>query len=454
MLSRDSLPLVVVAHPDPGVADALRHAVEAAGAWRAAVAGPGRDALHAILAGGAAAVVVGCARLGELAPGNAVPLLAIGEVDRPTDLRVAMDAGAAGLLPWPDGAADLASELARVAAPAPPGGVLGHGAVVVAVAGVQGGAGGTTLAAHLAGAWARWGSGPVLLADLAGGLGFRLDLSPTTPTWVALAGLVDAVDGNALTGTVTSPWPGLAVLPLPGLADGGPEPRPDASLVAAVLRGARDAFHAVVLDLPPAALACGPVAAPPEPIPAWASQGGRSVGRAAHHTVGQESPVTVGEGSTMAPAGAPRAELLVAQRCPSHASGGPPDGGSATEPPIDSAAVALGMADVTLMVARPDSAGLTALETADAARAAAGIPAARAGMVVMGASASAPVASREIRARLGDRLWALVPASPAELAAAAEDGLLLLDRPEIPAVQAMLALAHRVIPFTGAAVAR
>jgi hypothetical protein len=441
MLSRDSLPLVVVAHPDPGVADALRHAVEAVGAWRAAVAEPGRDALCALLANGPAIAVVGCARLRDLAPGNAVPLLAIGDADRPADLRAAVDAGAAGLLPWPDGAADLAGELARVAAPAATGGAPGHGSVVVAVAGVHGGAGGTTLAAHLAGAWARWGSGPVLLADLAGGLGFRLDLSPTTPTWISLAGLGDSLDGGTLSRTVASPWPGLGVLPLPGLADGAPEPRPDASLVAGVLAGAREAFQTIVVDLPPAALASGPVAAQPDVPPSL-------VAPLEHALAGAPD-----QGSAAAP-GTSTAGLATAPRHPGGATGGPPDGRLVAAHTVDPASVAIARADVLLMVARPDSAGLTALETADAARAASGMPTDRAGMVVMGASASAPVASREVRARLGDRLWALVPASPAELAAAAEDGLLLLDRPEIPAVQAMLALAHRVIPFTGVAVSR
>ena len=44
----------------------------------------------------------------------------------------------------------------------------GHGGLVVAARGVQGGAGTTTLAIHLAAAWARWGPAPVLLLDLAG----------------------------------------------------------------------------------------------------------------------------------------------------------------------------------------------------------------------------------------------------------------------------------------------
>ena len=71
-----------------------------------------------------------------------------------------------------------------------------------------------------------------------------------------------------------------------------------------------------------------------------------------------------------------------------------------------------------------------------------------AGAVVTGVRPRAPLAPREVRAALGDHLWALVPAAAAELAAAAEDGVLLLDRHDLPAVQAMVTLANRVVPFT------
>jgi hypothetical protein len=296
---------------------------------------------------------------------------------------------------------------------------------------VQGGAGTTTLAIHLAGAWARWGAGRVLLADLAGGLGFRLDLSPTTPTWSSLGALTEPVDGSAVARTVAAPWPGLSVVPLPGLPDGAPEPRPGAELVGHVLAAARDVFQTIVLDIPPAGLAGGQ---------------------------GDASP---GGGSVVVSQAGPHSDLGVvadqpfggfAARAPGGLAAGPVAGGRATLADDPVFELAIGQADVLLMVARPESAGLTALETADAARMAAGIPASRAGMVVMGSGPAAAVAPREVRARLGDRLWALVPASSAELAAAAEDGMLLLDRPEIPAIQAMLALAHRVVPFTGTAV--
>ena len=61
--------------------------------------------------------------------------------------------------------------------------------------------------------------------------------------------------------------------------------------------------------------------------------------------------------------------------------------------------------------------------------------------------APGPLAPREVRAALRDRLWSLIPTAAAELAAAAEDGTLLLDRHDLSAVQAMVTLANRVIPF-------
>jgi len=135
-----TLPLVVVAHDDPGTADALRHAVETAAGFRVAVAQPGPAGLAAALATGPAVALVGCAILAELPAGCRVPLLAVGDDDRPADLRAALQAGATGMLAWPDGAADLPDELARAAStgrPQAPGG----GALVVAARGVQGGAG-------------------------------------------------------------------------------------------------------------------------------------------------------------------------------------------------------------------------------------------------------------------------------------------------------------------------
>jgi hypothetical protein len=70
-----------------------------------------------------------------------------------------------------------------------------------------------------------------------------------------------------------------------------------------------------------------------------------------------------------------------------------------------------------------------------------------AGAVVTGVRPQAPLAPREVRAALRDRLWSLIPTAAAELAAAAEDGTLLLDRHDLSAVQAMVTLANRVIPF-------
>jgi CheY-like chemotaxis protein len=187
----DSQPLLVVAHDDAGTADGLRHAVETAG-WRVAVAQPGAAGLAAALTARPAVALVGCALLRDLPAGSGVPVLAVGDDTRPADLRAALDAGAAGLVTWPDGAADLAAELARAAA----AGTEADEATtpIVAVHGVQGGSGATTVAVHLAVAWARWGPTPVLAADLAGGLAFRLDLVVGAWTWADLAQAATGLD--------------------------------------------------------------------------------------------------------------------------------------------------------------------------------------------------------------------------------------------------------------------
>jgi pilus assembly protein CpaE len=364
----EMLPVVVVAHQDPGTADSLRHAVETAAGWRVAVAGPDPAGLAAALATGPAVALVGCEVLDRLPPGCRVPVLAVGDDERPSDLRAALAAGARGLVAWPDAAADLPAELATAAGA---GQALGAGdsvALVVAVRGVHGGAGATTVAVHLAGAWARWGPAPVLLADLAGGAGFRLDLGQVR-TWSALQPIAAGLDGGALAEALPEPWPGLAVLPLAALVDGAAEPPPEPWVVQSVLQAARGAYSVVVADLP---------------------------------------------------GGGPAAEAL------------------------------LGQADVLLAVGRSETAGVRGLQAALRAWDAAGHDPEAAGAVVTGVRARAPLAGREVRAALRDRLWALVPSATAELSAAAEDGVLLLDRTDLPAVQAMLALANRVVPFAEA----
>jgi pilus assembly protein CpaE len=368
--TREILPLVVVAHDDPGTADALRHAVETAAGWRVTVAVPGPAGLGAALATGPSVALVGCSVLGDLPSRCPVPVLAVGDDNHPADLRAALAAGARGLIAWPDGVADLAAELARVAATARPRSVDEPANLVIAVRGAQGGAGTTTLATHLAGAWACWGPKPVLLADLAGGLGFRLDLHPDAPTWSTVTTLAASLDGATLTSTLAQPWPDLAVLPLAGLADGIPEPQPEPWVAQALLEAARSVYRLVVTDLP------------------------------------------------------------------------------ATPSPTSDAALAV--ADVLIAVARAETSGIRAAQTLLDAWTGAGRDPDAAGAAVIGAHARAPLAGREVRSLLGERLWAAIPDGAAELAAAAEGGVLLLDRPDRPAVQAMLALANRIAPFTGA----
>ncbi len=366
--ARDRTPLVVIAHEDPGTADSLRHAVETVAGWRVVVAAPEAAALGAALADGASVALVSCALLGDVPGASPVPVLAIGDDGHPADLRAALAVGARGLLAWPDGAADLPGELTRLAtAPGPEPEPAAPPTMMVAVRGVHGGAGTTTLATHLAGAWSRWGPRPVLLADLSGGLAFRLDLAPGVRTWSALAPTAGSLDGMALFAALTQPTPGLSVLPLTGLADGVPEPLPDPWVVDAVLEAAGSAYPVMVVDLP------------------------------------------VRNGAD-----------------------------------VDAV---LARADLLLAVGRSETAAVRALQTELDAWVALGHDRETGGAVVTGTRARAPLASRDVRSALEERLWALIPSAPAELAAAAEDGMILLDRQDLPAVQAMVTLANRLSPF-------
>jgi pilus assembly protein CpaE len=269
--------------------------------------------------------------------------------------------------PWPD-AADTAPAAARPGRLA----TMDRPGRVVAVRGVHGGAGATTVAAHLAGAWARWGPSPVGLLDLAGGLAQRLDLAPGVRTWTDLAGLVDEPDDQVLAGALTQPSPDLWVLPLTGLVDGGrAEPAPDPALVRAVLAAGRRVWRVVVVDLP-----------------------------------------------------------------------------AATGPQVDAA---LGLAEVLLAVGRCHSAGVRGTRAALDLWAAAGRDLEAAGAVITGVRSRAPLAPREARALLGERLWALVAEEAAEFGAAAEDGMLLLDRQDLQAVQVLVTLANRVVAFSTSA---
>jgi Flp pilus assembly CpaE family ATPase len=371
-------PLVTVAHPDPAAAEALRHAIVAAG-WRVALAGDGAAGLAAAMACQPAVAVIGCGLLPGLPVATGpdgvavVPLLAVGDDQDAADLRAAVTAGARGLIAWPDGAADLEAELVRLAGPPrpsrrSPGGSPPAG-TVVAVMGVQGGAGATTLACHLAGTWAGYGPGPVLLADLAGGLAFRLDLDPGGPGWDVAAALTQGPEPSLTADVFAEPWPGLSVLPLPDRADD--KFVPDPATIGAVLGAAASAFGVVVVDLP--------------------------------------------------------------------ARGGP------------AVAAALAAADLLLAVCRPDSAGLRGLHAAAESWEIAGNDASTCGLVVMGAAANSALAPRVFRAQFGSQLWSVIPASPPEFNEAAEEGVLLLDRNELAAVQAMLTLAQRAVPYAAEA---
>lgn len=442
-------PLVVIAHDDPGTADSLRHAVESTSGWQVVMADPSPAGLTAALVAGPSVALVGCAALANLPADCRAPIVAIGDDDRPADVRAALGAGARSLLAWPDGAADLPGELTRVAA-TDPGSATGHTGLVVATRGAQGGAGTTTVAIHLAAAWARWGPTPVLLMDLSGGLAFRLDLG-AVPTWSTLAPFappprvapdpfdgpaseplvsVDPFDGSVPEPLVSvDPYQGPATSTLVGIGDplrGSAPPRlagatdPTQELAGERLMGAAAATSgrldpatlvgtlaepwAGLLVLPLAGLADGAPEPPPDP-------------RVVQHV------------------------LEIARRtCRVVVVDLPATDGPLVEP-------VLSQADALVAVGRCETAGVRGLQAAIAAWAATGHDPGTAGAVVTGVRPQAPLAPREVRAALGDRLWALIPAAAAELAAAAEDGILLLDRHDLPAVQAMVALANRVAPF-------
>jgi len=483
-------PLVVVAHDDPATADSLRHAVESTAGWQVLVAAPSVAGLTAALAADPSVALVGCAVLANLPSDRRTPLVAVGDDDRPADVRAAMAAGARSLLSWPDGAADLPGELARVAATATPGPTGGHGALIIAIRGVQGGAGTTTIATHLAAAWSRWGPGPVLLLDLSGGLAFRLDLGvvpswsslfpavghPTAFTWsgpdpagmepgVPLGtdglvqgrrpadqpfigdspprdGLVDAdghLDRNAGLGPDgsldpgTGPEAGGHLDPgtgpdSDGYLDPGTDPHthaypdrgtgPDADdhldrggdppgggLDPATLAGSLAEPWAGLSVLPLSGLVDGVADPPPDPRDVWSVL---EAAAAAYRVVVVDLPA----------AGGPVVET------------------------------AFSRADVLLAVGRCETAGVRGLQAAVGAWTSVGHDPDTVGAVVTGVRPGAPLAPREVRAALGEHLWALVPGAAAELAAAAEDGVLLLDRHDLPAVQAMVTLANRVVPFT------
>ena len=506
-------PLVAIAHDDPWTADSLRHAVQSATGWQVVMADPSPAGLTAALATGPSVALVGCAALASLPADCRTPIVAIGDDDRAADVRAALAAGARSLLAWPDGVADLPGELARVARTGQPGSAAGHAGLVIATRGVQGGAGTTTVAIHLAAAWARWGPTPVLLLDLAGGLAFRLDLG-TAPTWSTLT----PAAGSATIATDRDRWPvpGLAVEaadpfegpasevpvealdPYPGSVCEvpvealdpfpGSAPRVPASAAADPFRGSVPAPLAGAVD-PAQGFAPPSHSSTADPFEEAASEPLVRIadpvqGSAPEPSVSMADPtrglaVERVVGTPAATSGGLDADTLVGNLAEPWAGlsvlplAGLADG--AAEPPPEhwvvqhvlevartayrvvvvdlpatdgpAVATALSQADALVAVGRCETAGVRGLQAAIEEWTASGHDLDTAGAVVTGVRPRAPLAPREVRAALGDRLWGLIPTAAAELAAAAEDGILLLDRHDLSAVQAMVTLANRVVPF-------
>src|SRR4029450_8469270 len=284
-------------------------------------------------------------------------------------------------------------ELARVAATGQPGSADGLAGLVVATRGVQGGAGATTVAVHLGAAWSRWGPAPVLLLDLAGGLAFRLDLG-AAPTWSTLTpatGPPAAVDPSSRSFLVDAGAWTRARLPV-RWPDRGPR-RPFQPIVPGGRRGRDAPTLAGALAEPWAGLSVLPLAGladgAPDPPP----------GPGAVHEVLEGARPTF--------------RVI---------------GGGLPAPDGPAVRTALSQADALVAVGRCETAGVRALQAALEAWAATGRDPDAAGAVVTGVRPRAPLAPREVRAALGDRLWGLVPDAAAELAAAHADGVPLARR--------------------------
>lgn len=444
--------LVVIAHDDPGTADSVRHAVESTTGWQVVMADPSSAGLTAALAAGPSVALIGCAALASLPEDCHAPIVAIGDDDRPADVRAALAAGARSLLAWPDGVADLPGELTRVAIPARPASATGHTGLVIATRGVQGGAGTTTVAIHLAAAWARWGPTPVLLMDLTGGLAFRLDLG-AVPTWSTIVPFVGSPVG------AVDPFEELGSEPVAGITDPFVEstPAPVGRVTGSNQELARQPVESPIDPF---------LGSAPEPVvrvadPIRGSAGEQLAGTAAPVSGRLDAATLVGTlaepwpGLLVLPLagladGAPEPppepwvvqHMLEAARsaCRVAVVDLPATAGPLVEP-------VLSQADALVAVGRCETAGVRGLQAAIDAWTAAGHDRDTAGAVVTGVRPRAPLAPREVRAVLGDRLWGLIPTAAAELAAAAEDGVLLLDRQDLSAVQAMVTLANRVVPF-------
>lgn len=231
-----------------GRAGELADAADLDGALREAAARPGEPLLFlvAVPPGGAA----GLARLTAAAPGQPVIALLPPGADLAA-LLAAQRAGAAQVLPLPVHGDDLGQALDRVQAQfAPPP----RAGLVIAVCGVSGGCGGTTLALNLACELGQGvlgpGRGGCVLVELTrqmGTLATYLDVQPkvTTPELLADA---SRLSSRGVRQALTSVTPGLDVLvgPYQDLAPGGLSSRHLHSFVNLCRRLA----GAVVLDVP------------------------------------------------------------------------------------------------------------------------------------------------------------------------------------------------------------
>ena len=356
-------PLVVVVHHDPGTADSLRHAVESASGWQVLAADPSPAGIAAALAAGPSVALVGCDALAHLPADCRTPIVAIGDDDRPGDVRAALAVEPAACSPGPTGPPTCRASSPGSpppASPAPPT------------------------------ASPVWSSPPAVSRAARAP-------PPSPSTWRRPGPAGDLLRSCSWTWPAASPSGSTWARPRPGQ----PSPRPPAP--AAVDPSSRSflvdagGLDAGTLAEPVGrsvrAAAGRPGRRRPRPSTRARGRPGGAGGRQVHLPRDRRRPARHRRAS--------RGRRPVPGRRPGRR--GPLRDGRGPRAP-----------------GGPGRLGRDRPRPRRRRRRGHRRPAA------------SPLAPREVRAALGDRLWGLVPDAAAELAAAAEDGVLLIDRHDLP----------------------
>lgn len=174
---------VAVAHPDPGIADELVHAVEAE-----------PDLYLALDPEKAAVVLAGARSMGSLAPPAGVAVVGVSaDHDLASVAREALRCRAHDVLSWP-GERGAFRAIVREAAARARLGAAGADGKIVAVAGARGGAGTTTVAAMLARAIS---GSAVVDVDLAGAGQTAFLVDGAEPTFGDVLAAIEDIDPRA-----------------------------------------------------------------------------------------------------------------------------------------------------------------------------------------------------------------------------------------------------------------